>query len=370
MTKVRIRICRETRKPWEEGLRRAFRAGDLPLVKRVTTLLAIGRGEPVAAMAHGVGVSASTIYAWRHQFLTPGVDGVRVHWQGGRPAKLTPTHRERLAAIVRAGPEAAGFPTGCWHALLIQQVIEREFHVTYNVQYVATLLHTLGFSFQKARFVSAHLDALARATWLAYPWPAWRQQAEAAGGLLLLGDEASFAQWGSLGYTWAPVGQQPVVQTTGRRKAYKVFGLIDFFSGRLFYQGTSGKLDRTSYIAFLTHVLEQTTEPLFLVQEGAPYHRGAALKAFFAAHADRVHVTQLPSYSPDYNPIEFLWRATKRRATHNRYFPAFEELIATGDEALAYFATHPERVKALFGRYLDHMTDVTATDVGSHATAA
>ncbi len=370
MTEVRIRISTETRKQLEETLRRAFRAGDLALVKRVTALLAIGRGESVAGIAQGIGVSASTVYLWLHQVLAQGVDGLRVHWRGGRPPKLTPTQRRRLAEIVQAGPEAAGFPTGCWHALLLQQVIAREFQVTYNVQYVAALLHSLGFSFQKARFVSDHLDALARATWLAYTWPAWRQQATAVGGLVLFGDEASFAQWGSLGYTWAPSGQQPVVKTTGRRKAYKVFGLIEFFSGRLFFQGTSGKLESASYILFLTRVLTQTREPLFLVQDGAPYHRAAALKAFFAEHADRLHVTQLPSYSPDYNPIEFLWRATKRQATHNRYFPEFDTLIRTVDEALASFAAHPERVKGLFGLYLDHMADVATADLAIHATAA
>lgn len=355
MTHVSIRITTATRKELEHTLRQAFKAGDLPLVKRVTALLEISRGEPVAAIAAGLDVSGSTVYAWLTAFLVEGVAGLRVQWQGGRPRKLTPTQRQRLAEIVQAGPEAAGFPTGCWHALLIQQVIWREFHVTYHVQYVATLLHNLGFSFQKARFVSDHLDDVARATWLVYTWPTWRAQAEAAQGLLLFGDEASFAQWGSLGYTWAPVGQQPVVKTTGRRKAYKVFGLIEFFSGRLFHRGIDGKFNGASYVAFLTGVLDQTTEPLFLVQDGAPYHRAAPVKAFFAAHADRLHVTHLPSYSPDYNPIEFLWRATKRRATHNRYFPEFDALIGSVEQALAFFATHPERVKALFGRYLDEM---------------
>lgn len=357
MPQVSIRITTTTRKELEHPLRQAFKAGDLALVKRVTALLGIGRGELVDAAAASVGVSRSTGYAWLRAFLLEGMAGLHVHWKGGRPPKLTPTQQQQLVEIVKAGPETAGFPTGCWHALLLQQVIWREFHVTYNVQYLSDLLHNLGFSFQKARFVSDHLDEVARATWLAYTWPAWRQQAEAAGGLLLFGDEASFAQWGSLGYTWAPRGQQPVVKTTGRRHAYKVFGLIEFFSGRLFYRGIDGKFNGPSYLAFLTAVLEQTTEPLFLVQDGAPYHRGAPVKAFFTQHADRLHVTQLPSYSPDYNPIEFLWRATKRQATHNRYFPAFDALIGSVEEALAFFATHPERVKALFGRYLDHMIE-------------
>ena len=116
-------------------------------------------------------------------------------------------------------------------------------------------------------------------------------------------------------------------------------------------------------------MLKQTTAPLFLVQDGAPYHRAAPVKAFFEQHRDRLHVIRLPSYSPDYNPIEFLWRATKRSATHNRYFPDFTDLIASVEDALAAFARQPDRVKALFGRYLKLMAepDSTASDLGAAA---
>ena len=353
MTEVRIRFSAELGKELEGVLRRATRAGDLRLFRRVAALRALGQGQAVGSVAANLGVSPASVYQWLKTLLVQGVAGLRVQWRGGRPSKLTKTQQRRLVELVTAGPEAAGFPTGCWTACLIQHLIQREFGVEYNVQYVADLLKQLGFSFQKARFVSDHLDEALRLAWLATTWPAWRRRAEVAGGLLLFGDEASFAQWGSLGYTWAPRGEQPVVKTTGKRKGYKVFGLIEFFSGRLFYQGIEGKFNGASYVAFLTLVLAQTTEPLFLVQDGAPYHRGAPVKQFFQAHTDRLFVTQLPSYSPDYNPIEFLWRATKRQASHNRYFPAFETLVGSVEEALAAFAAQPDRVKALFTRYLD-----------------
>ena len=63
----------------------------------------------------------------------------------------------------------------------------------------------------------------------------------------------------------------------------------------------------------------------------------------------------LPSYSPDYNPIEFLWRAVKRRTTHNVYFPEFEHLLTSVEAALAGFQTRPAYVKSLFTLYLDEM---------------
>ena len=64
-------------------------------------------------------------------------------------------------------------------------LIWREFGVLYNRQYVCTLLHNLGFSFQKARFVSDHLDAAKRLTWLEEKWPAIVRAAKRRKGLIL-----------------------------------------------------------------------------------------------------------------------------------------------------------------------------------------
>jgi hypothetical protein len=60
-------------------------------------------------------------------------------------------------------------------------------------------------------------------------------------------------------------------------------------------------------------------------------------------------------------------RASKRRATHNRYFLEFDALVGSVEEALAFLATHSERIKAVFDRYVDHLT--WATDAAL-ATAA
>jgi hypothetical protein len=138
--------------------------------------------------------------------------------------KLTAAQQQRLEVLVEAGPEAAGYTTGCWHAALLQAPIWREFGGLYNVHYVSELLRNLGFSYQKARFVADHLNADTRQAWLHQTWPAIVQQAQRMGALLLFGDEASFAQWGSWGDTWARRGQQPLIKTGGNAKATKSSG--------------------------------------------------------------------------------------------------------------------------------------------------
>ena len=61
MSMVSIRITTETRKALEATSSRAFKAGDLGMVKRATALLGIARGEAVPLIARGVGVSPSTV---------------------------------------------------------------------------------------------------------------------------------------------------------------------------------------------------------------------------------------------------------------------------------------------------------------------
>jgi transposase len=351
---IRIQASHATGKALHTRLQDAYRRDDVRLVRRISVLLALlTQTASVTVLCERWGLSPACLYDWQKAFMLRGMDSLIYRHGGGRPEKLTPRQKRRLVELIEAGPLVVGCETACWNSVLIRVLIWREFGVLYNRQYVCTLLHNLGFSFQKARFVSDHLDTAKRLAWLEEKWPAIFRAAKRCHGLILFEDEASFAQWGSLSYTWARRGQQPEVPTSGKRKGYKVFGAIDYFSGRLFSQGIEGRFNSESYQAFLQMIMAQTTEHLFLIHDGARYHTSASTQAFLAAHRERLTEHPLPSYSPDYNPIEYLWKKTKQRATHNQYCKEFAALTVSVDKALTYFATHPETVLGLFGCYCE-----------------
>jgi transposase len=349
---LRIQLSRATVKDLYSRLQYAYQHDAVRLVRRATVLIALlVHHVPVAVLGERWGLSPAWLYAWQKAFLLHGLDSLLYHPGGGRRPTWTRRQKKRLVELVEAGPQAVGCETACWDSVLIRVLIWREFGVLYNRHDVCTLLHNLGFSVQKARFVSDHLDAAKRLAWLVEQWPAIFRAAKRCKGLLLFEDEASFAQWGSLSYTWARRGRQPEVPTSGKRKGYKVFGAIEYFSGRLFYQGIESRFNSDSYQAFVQMLLEQTTAPLFLIHDGARYHTSQATQQCLQRHCERITVYPLPSYSPDYTPIEYLWKNTKKRATHNQYFKEFAALTVSVDKALAYFATHPETVSGLFGPY-------------------
>jgi transposase len=346
---MRFTMSLAYRKEVERQLKTAQQLGHLRQVKYFLAILAVMDGQSLAHVAVILRVHEKTVATWVCAFCCYGPQGAPHKKPPGRPPKLTPMQQAALATLIEEGPVKAGFSAACWRSPMIQQLIYEHFGVYYNVFYIAQLLKNLGFSFQKAAFVSDHLDEHKRQAWRTKTWPQILRAAKAKHALLLFGDEASFPQWGTLTYTWARRGQQPTVQTSGKRKGYKVFGLIDYFTGHFFYQGQDGRLNSAAYIAFLRRVLAQTTQPILLIQDGAKYHTSAETKAFFAQQTARLQVFQLPTYSPDYNPIEKLWKKIKQQDTHLHYFPTFEALIEKVEQALLKFANAPEEVLALCG---------------------
>jgi transposase len=347
MCSVRFTLTKLSRKVVEGRLKTAQQQGNLRQVKYLLAILAVGDGRSFAEVAEVLRVHEKTVAAWVGRFCCYGIHGAPRQKPTGRPPKLTPTHQAALATLIDEGPLKAGFSGACWRSPMIQQLIYDRFGVFYNVFYIAQLLKNLGFRYQKAAFVSDHLDEGKRQAWCTTTWPQILRLANERKALLLFGDEASFPQWGTLSYTWARRGHQPLVKTSGKRKGYKVFGLIEYFTGRFWYQGQAGRLNSAAYIEFLTRVLEQTTQPIMLIQDGARYHTSTAMQHFFSLHLERLTVVQLPSYSPDYNPIEKLWKKVKKEGTHLQYFPTFEALTDTVEHALLKFANTPAEILAL-----------------------
>jgi len=331
---MRITFGNATVKRLEKERSIAERLNHLRFFKITECLLRIHRGDAFSAIAEGLHISLRTVYNWLDLFIRrrfPWLCGH--HFAGrGRKAKLNAEQRQRLFDLIDQGPLEAGFSCGVWTSSMIAVLIEREFGVTYHPRYLCRLLHQIGVTYQRAAFVSAKMGEeehqAKRQEWERERWPQILKRARQLNAVILFGDEVSFAQWGSLSRTWAPKGKQPLVLTGGKRKGMKIFGAIEVQHGDFLYMECEGRFNGNAYVAFLEEVIWAYECPVMLIEDGAPYHGSAAVKAFKADMAAQglLYVERLPSYSPDKNPIEKLWKNTKKEATHCRYFETFEDL--------------------------------------------
>ena len=243
-------------------LQAAEKLNNVRLYKIVWALLMINAGKSATQIAETLHVSARTIYDWFDRFVVEKYAWLRsFHFPGrGRKPKLTKKQKKQLYDMIVAGPEANGFECGGWNCAMIAELIQRRFKVIFSPRYLCTFLKSMGITYQKAKFVTDKIDneqhCAKRLAWKRNTWPKILRDARKNGGVILFGDEVSFAQWGSLGRTWAPIGQQPCIKTSGKRKGLKMFGVIEFFSGDFIYPQCEGKFNGEAYIQFLKQVLE------------------------------------------------------------------------------------------------------------------
>lgn len=106
------------------------------------------------------------------------------------------------------------------------------------------------------------------------------------------------------------------------------FGALDYRSGVLATMSApTGNAER--FHTFLDRLVARwPAEQLVLVLDNASYHKTAALRAWFADHADRVSVHWLPTYSPQLNLIERVWGYAKGRLACHRLWNDLAGLCA------------------------------------------
>jgi transposase len=98
--------------------------------------------------------------------------------------------------------------------------------------------------------------------------------------------------------------------------------------------------------------------PITLVLDNARYQRNALVIGL--ARELGIELLFLPSYSPNLNLIERLWRFTKREAAYGCYHPTFAEFRATIQDVLDRVpTTHAEKLASLMTLNFQEFDDVS-----------
>ena len=171
---------------------------------------------------------------------------------------------------------------------------------------------------------------------------------------LLYIDEAHLHRDMDLGYTWAPEGK-PAWRLSGcasLAERINWYGAYDFSLGQCFIWN-EGACNQDHTIEFLHHVATWIgDEPgeVVLIWDGAPWHKAKRVQA--AALELGFTVVALPSYSPDLNPIEDLWKWMREEVTRNFCHASMRHLFDACKAFIDRINVDPQRlVSRLWPRF-------------------
>jgi transposase len=144
-------------------------------------------------------------------------------------------------------------------------------------------------------------------------------------------DEVHFQQHGSRCQMWIPPEtKDPVLLHHPTRRSVGYFGAVRLRDGKFFFHRESDKFNGATFLIFLKDLYRASvTGPrkVVVITDNARYHHARLHRDWRQEHADKFVLDYLPPYSPDLNPIERVWKLTRRQCLHNRYFPLLGEVI-------------------------------------------
>ncbi len=65
-----------------------------------------------------------------------------------------------------------------------------------------------------------------------------------------------------------------------------------------------------------------------VIADNAKYHHAKLHEPWRQRPDQAFRLDFLPPYSPELNPAERVWKLTRRKRLHNRYFPSLDDVIA------------------------------------------
>jgi transposase len=167
--------------------------------------------------------------------------------------------------------------------------------------------------------------------------------------ILYFQDESNISLTAFLGKTWAPCGQTPKVNVTGKRAGVAATSAISN-RGQLLFRLLDKRIASQEVIEFLDQMLRHhPSRHLVIVMDQAPPHTSKKTKAWIA-NQPRLHVFYLPKYSPDWNPDEKVWNHLKYQELAAHQAKSKEELKLLARRKLQSMAKRPELMRGIFFR--------------------
>lgn len=196
--------------------------------------------------------------------------------------------------------------------------INATYDVSYSVPGMNKWLHRNGFSYKKPKGYP-HKASKSEQEQFVSVYNKLKAELPVEDGILFM-DACHPSMATKIAYGWIKKGESKPIETTASRTRINIIGALNLSKISKPIIGSYTTVDRDSIVDFLHQIRKYSKikGTIHLILDQAGYHR--CIEVRDAADKLNIKLFYLPTYSPNLNSIERLWKVMNEHARNNKFF--------------------------------------------------
>lgn len=305
-------------------------------VKRAQSVLLVDREVMTEDIQLLTDLSRSQIFNLRKRYLAEGVACLTDKREGKPKELLTKQERGEVIETVKTKtPKECGFVSAHWTTGLLGKWIEQEYKAKYKSKTSLYLVFKQAkFTYHKpGRVYHEHNEAEVE-KWRKSTKPKLKKLFSEENTIVLTADEMILTTETTIQKVWLPQGEYPKIEcSTGGRKRRSIYGFLNIKTG------TEHAFKTEFQNMYITKEILEKVRALYpqqkivLFWDNAGWHKGSVVQEYIKKDGN-ITVIHFPTYAPEENPQEHVWKSGRAQCTHNKFIG---DINKTTDELVDYF---------------------------------
>ncbi len=266
---------------------------------------------PHRKIAELVGISENTLRSYLRDYQFGGIEALKqVNFY--RPQSELMSHVQTLEAYFREHP-----PTTINEAIA---TIENLTGLKRKPTQVQKFLKSMGMRCLKVGFLPAKADPEVQSQYKQEKLSPRLEDAKAGERAVFFVDAAHFVMGAFLGFLWC--FERVFIKSPSGRKRFNVLGALNAITHEVVTVTNDTYINAESVCQLLGKLAALgLSVPITLVLDNARYQKCKLVQEL--ADSLGIELLYLPSYSPNLNLIERLWKFVKKKCLSSKYYPEF-----------------------------------------------
>lgn len=228
----------------------------------------------------------------------------------------------------------------------IIKYVREEYGISYSCSGMRDLLHRLGFVYKQTKAVPSRADDEAQQEFLDETLPALIDQVNQGEAEVYFSDGCHPTHNTKTGRGWIKRGQDFDIDCNSGRKRVNINAAVRLGKPEHLVYDIAETINAQSTKRLAQKLLKKhPKKTIYLICDNARYNRNKTLQEW--AKNQRIEFVFLPSYSPNLNLIERLWRLLRKEVINSIYHPEYSDFRNSIVHFLDHIKNYKKQIRSL-----------------------